>query len=144
METKVADIMRSPAVTISIGADIIEAARLMRDRNVGILSVLDADRLVGVITDRDIVVRCIACGARAEQIGVAAVMSPDPLTCYDQQRIEEAAARMADNQVRRLPVFNDVHWLVGTLSVDLIAEDYSEHLAGETLGEIVERRGQRA
>jgi len=133
--------MRQPAVTIPASAGIAAAAEKMRDMNVGILTVLDHDQLVGVITDRDIVVRFVTGGEWAMQARVRDVMSPEVRICFDRQTIEDAAAAMGNHQVRRLPVCDDAERLVGILSVDMIAEEYSEHLAGETLGEIVEKRG---
>jgi len=118
---KVANIMRQPAVTIPASASIAAAAEKMRDMNVGILTVLDHEW--------------------AMQARVRDVMSPEVRICFDRQTIEDAAAAMGDHQVRRLPVCDDAERLVGILSVDMIAEEYSEHLAGETLGEIVEKRG---
>jgi len=138
---KVADIMRRPAVTIAASANIATAAAMMRDHKTGILTVLDLDQLVGVITDRDIVVRCVAGGGVAMHVLVGDVMSRGVLICFDGQTVKDVAATMGDHQVRRLPVCDMTERLIGVLSVDRIAEEYSEYLAGETLGEIVETRG---
>lgn len=137
---KVADIMRHPPITIPASASIPEAAAQMRAGHVGCLAVLENGRLVGVITDRDIVMRAVIGGERAMRLRVRDVMSPEVLFCSDRQRVEDAAAALGDHQVRRLPVCDAQARLVGLLSVDRIAEEYSEHLAGETLGEIVETR----
>jgi len=94
-----------------------------------------------VITDRDIVVRFVSRDETAMHVRVGDVMTPKVLTCFDSQTIEDAAAAMGDHQVRRLPVCDEAKRLLGVLSVDRIAEEYSEHLAGEALGEIVETRG---
>lgn len=138
---KIADIMRQPSVSISASACITVAAERMRDRDVGILTVLDHDQLVGVVTDRDIVLRFVTGGEPARNVLVREVMSPEVLICFGGQTIEYAAITMGDHQVRRLPVCDEAKRLIGILSVDRVAEDYSEHLAGETLGEIVETRG---
>ena len=137
---KVADIMRKPAVTIPAVASIAAAAAKMRDANVGILAVVDNGDLVGVITDRDIVVRFVAKERASLNSRVADFVSSEVLTCYATDTIEQAAAAMGDRQVRRLPICDEHENLIGVLSVDHIAEDYSEELAGETLGEIVETR----
>ncbi|WGW04321.1 CBS domain-containing protein [Tropicibacter oceani] len=137
----VSSIMQKPAVTIATNATLCAAAQKMRDENVGLLPVLENDHLVGVITDRDIVVRCLAAQLSARQCCVRDVMTCNILSCRDTDPIEAAAARMGDNQFRRLPVHDANQVLVGVLSVDDIAEHYSERLAGETLGEIVEARG---
>lgn len=137
---QVTDIMKRPAVTIAATASIAAAAAKMLNRNVGILTVLDQDQMVGVITDRDIVLRVLALGLRVQGISVGNVMSSDVTVCFADNSIERAAATMGDHQLRRLPVFDQNNRLKGILSVDCIAEHYSEHLAGETLGEIVETR----
>ena len=103
---KVADIMHQPIVTIPATASIVDAAAKMRDWNVGLLTVLDQDQLVGVITDRDVVVRVVANGETAPTALVREIMSDEVLICLDKQSIEDAAAIMCDFQVRRLPVFN--------------------------------------
>lgn len=138
---KIADIMTRPAATIPATSSVTAAAVRMRDLHAGMLCVLDAQSLVGVLTDRDIVVRCVALDRAARSTSVRDIMSRDPLICFETQRIEDAAAIMGDHQLRHLPVCDNAARLVGLLSVDRIAEDYSEHLAGETLGEIVETRG---
>ena len=112
----------------------------MRERDVGFVAVIESGALVGVVTDRDIVLRSVSVNGRANDILVSDVMSRHVLTCLECQTVENAAARMGDNQVRRLPVLDETGNLVGVLSLDTIAEDYSESLAGETLGEIVEER----
>lgn len=140
---RVGDVMRRPAVTIPATATVAEAALLMRSSNVGLLSVTEAGRVVGVITDRDIVIRELAEAPPGPQRPVGEVMSREIVRCQDSETVEAAAVRMADHQLRRLPVFDAAGALVGILSLDRIAEDYCEHLAGETLGEIVETRGPR-
>ncbi len=137
---QVNDIMRRPAVTIAATASIAVAAAKMRDRNVGILTVLDQDQLVGVITDRDIVLRVLAVGLTLQGTSIGHVMSSDVTVCFADDSIQRATATMGDHQFRRLPVLDQKNRLKGILSVDGIAEHYSEHLAGETLGEIVETR----
>lgn len=118
---------------------MVAAATKMRDQKVGMLNVLDNDKLVGVITVRDIVLGYVALGA-PEGCVVSDIMETNVITCYDHQSIVEAAAMLGDHQIRQMPVFNRAERLVGMFFLDTIAENYSEHLAGETLGEIVEPR----
>ena len=82
---------------------ILEAARRMRDDDIGSLPVAEGDRLVGYVTDRDIVVRGLAEG-RAADTHIREVMTDRVLYCFEDEHVEEVAANMADNQVRRLPV----------------------------------------
>ena len=135
----VRDIMDKP-VSISTGDSIEVAATKMRDEDTGMLIVIDNETLVGVVTDRDIVVRVLAADPPLDTRGIDAIMSRNVVTCREMQPIPDAAAIMGDYQKRRLPVLNVKDSIVGVISLDKIAEDYSEHLAGETLGEIVERR----
>ena len=112
----------------------------MRNRDVGGLAVVDRGKLVGFITDRDIVTRYIADAVPLHLLPVAQFMTRNVISCNETDAIEAAAVRMGDHQIRRLPVFDAEGSLSGILTLDAIAEDYSEHLAGETLGEIVETR----
>ncbi len=137
----VGTIMRQPAVTVHPTATIDAAARLMRDEAVGMLGVLDDDgALVGVLTDRDIAIRTIAAAEFPGDVVVSESMTTTVIVCYEAQSVEDAAAIMGDNQIRHLPVLDAAGQLVGLFSLDMIAEDVSEHLAGETLGEVVETR----
>jgi CBS domain-containing protein len=116
------------------------AAERMRDHGLGALPVVDGGRLVGIITDRDIAIRYVARVEPQTGWAVARYMTSPVLCCHETQTVEEAAAIMADHQIWHLPVLDDVGGLVGLLSLGDIAEHYSEHLAGEVLGEIVEAR----
>ncbi|MHA6262346.1 CBS domain-containing protein [Arenibacterium sp. CAU 1754] len=139
-EIMIRDIMRKPAVTVSVRESIVSAAVRMRDRNTGFLTVMDTEGMVGVLTVHDIVTRFVAAGTLSKDYPVGDFMSRGIIKCLDMQPVEDAAVIMSDHQIRNLPVCNTEGALVGTLCLDHIAENYSEHLAGETLGEIVERR----
>ena len=130
--------MREP-VMVSVDDSVAAAAALMREHDIGSLPVMNGTRIVGMITDRDIAIRHLAATA-SDGAMVQNIMAGEPVTCPDTASVEHAAALMGDNQVRRLPVLDRAGRLVGIVSVDDIAENYSEHLAGETLGEIVEYR----
>lgn len=99
-----------------------EAAQKMRDGDFGMLPIGEGDHLVGMITDRDIVVRAIAQGKDPKQVQVQEVMSKQVLYCYEDQTLEEIAKNLADNQIRRLPVLNRQKRLVGILSLGDIAQ----------------------
>lgn len=142
-QRRVRDVMHRPAVTIPATATVVEAALAMHRSKVGLLSVTEGAEVVGVITDRDIVVRELAKGPPGPHGRVSDAMSRDIIRCLETETVEAAAIRMADHQIRRLPVFDAAGELVGVLSLDRIAEECCEHLAGETLGEIVEVRGSR-
>ena len=121
-------------------ATLREAAQRMRDLDVGPLPVCgENDRLVGMITDRDITVRSVAQGQDPGTTLVRDVMTPKILYCFDDQEIAEAARIMEQNQVRRLVVLNRDKRLVGILSLGDVAVDTGdEQLAGHTLEAVSE------
>lgn len=114
----------TPAMTM------LEAAQKMRDGDFGILPIEENDRLVGIVTDRDIAVRGVAEGKDPKQVKVRDIMSPKVLYCYDDQTLEEIAENLGDNQVRRVPVVNRQKKLVGILSLSDMAKS---HLAPDKL-----------
>lgn len=130
---------RFPSTT-GLNASVIEVSRLMHEDGAGAVIVVSSGRLVGIVTDRDVAIALSGHGGCVLTRSVSQVMTPDPFTCFEDQDLAEAAAIMADNQVRRLPATDHDNHLVGLLSLDSIAKDYSEHIAGEILGEIVEQR----
>lgn len=136
-----AELMSRPARTVMAGQSIGTAAGLMRRFDVGLLPVVNAQgKVVGMLTDRDLVV-----GLAWRQEGplatpVEALMSTSMVHCYADQTVDAIAAIMGDHQVRRLPVLDRSERLVGIVSVGDIAEDASELIAGQALGEIVEER----
>lgn len=101
---------------------LFEAAKKMRDGDFGILPIQKNDRLVGMLTDRDLVVRGIAEGLNPKEIKVQTVMTPNVLYCFEDQALEEVAENLGDNQVRRLPVLNREKRLVGILSLGDLAQ----------------------
>lgn len=123
------------------GQSIATAAGLMRQFDIGALPVVNPQgAMIGMLTDRDLVM-----GLAWPQEGplatpVETLMNPNVIHCYVDQTVEAIAAIMGDHQVRRLPVLDRSDRLVGVVSVGDIAEDASEKLAGEALGEIVETR----
>jgi len=98
------DVMSTEVQYVGPTDTLRRAAELMEQFNVGALPVLDGGKLVGMITDRDIVVRSIAKGKDPESDRVGNVQSPDPLTCYASQSVDEVLAAMGDQQIRRVPV----------------------------------------
>ena len=137
---KVRDIMTAGVECIQPTGTLREAARMMKDLNVGPLPVCgDNDRLVGMITDRDIVIRAVAEGDDPDATPVSSVMTPKILCCYEDQDISEAARLMEKHQVRRLAILNRDKRLVGIVSLgDLAVDSRDEQLAGHTLEAISE------
>ena len=113
----VQEIMSRDVELIDPNCTICEAARLMRDDNVGALPVGENDRLVGMVTDRDIVMRAIAEDRPAGSTNVRDVMSKRIYYCFEDDDIDEAADIMAKHQVRRLAVLNRDKRLVGIVAL---------------------------
>lgn len=99
-----------------------EAAQKMRDGDFGVLPIGENDRLVGMITDRDITIRGTAEAKNAEKVQVRELMSPNVLYCYEDQTVDEVTQNLGDNQIRRLPVLNRQKRLVGILSLGDVAQ----------------------
>ena len=117
---KIKDVMSRDVQVISPDAPIAEAAKRMRDGDFGMMPVGENDRLVGAISDRDIVVRGLAEG-RDGQVKVRDVMSDRVRWAYDDETVERAALMMAQYQIRRLPVINHDKRLVGILALADVA-----------------------
>ena len=115
-------------------ATLQEAAERMRALDVGALPVCDNDRLVGVVTDRDITIRCVADGHDPRTDHVSDAMTPEVFYCFDDNDVTDAAELMRDKQVRRLPVLNHDKKMVGIVALgDLAVENGNEQLAGHAL-----------
>lgn len=129
-----------------IGPDetLIEAATQMKTRNVGILPVCNHNRLVGVLTDRDIAIRAVANGLDPHSVPVRTVMSRLIFSCFEDQDQEIAACIMETNHIRRLPVLDRNEHLVGIISLgDLAVRTNDEELALRVL-EHVSTRPERS
>jgi CBS domain-containing protein len=113
---------------------VAEAAEKMKDLDVRILPVCDGDRLMGMLTDRDIVVRIIADQRDPKQTTVIDAMTPQVAYCFEDEDVQEAAMLMVDKQIRRLPVLNQDKRLVGIVSLgDLAVQTKNTQLSGEVL-----------
>jgi len=128
----VREIMTGDVQLLSPQDSIQDAAQRMRDGDFGSLPVAQGDRLVGYVTDRDIVVRALADG-RASDARVEDVMTDRILYCFDDENVNDAAANMAENQVRRLPVLNREKRLVGIVALGDIAVKASDKPAEDAL-----------
>lgn len=133
---QVSEIMTKGVKVVTPDTRIPEIARRMRDEHVGALPVLDNDRLIGVVTDRDIVVRGLADGRDTAGISARELMSEGVHYCYENQGTREVAATMAESGVRRLAVLNRDNQLVGLVSLGDLCLNGAAAEAGEALGEI--------
>ena len=133
----VQEAMTANPTTVTPETPGTEAARIMRSEDTGIVPIVEGDRLVGVITDRDLTLRILAEG-KSPDTPVGQLASKDVVSVDPQQGLEEAARLMAEHQVRRLPVVEEDGRLVGILSQKDLAEAGYDTLTGE----VVERISQ--
>jgi CBS domain-containing protein len=122
----VANIMSRNAVTIHVDHSVTEAAQRMAEADVGFLVVLDGDEIVGTVTDRDIVVRCVAQGPESHSHTVCSVMTRHVVYCHDHTPIADALGLMTEQCVRRLVVVGGDEELAGIFSLSDIAQ--AQHL----------------
>jgi CBS domain-containing protein len=128
------DVMTSNPRTVSPEDTIQNAARIMRDEDTGVVPVVDNGRAVGVVTDRDIVVRAVADGQLNRSI--REIVSGDVVTARPDMSTKEAAQLMSEHQVRRLPVVENDR-LVGIVSIgDLAVKEGSDKRMGDALQDI--------
>ena len=141
---KIRDAMTRDVRMVRPDQPIREAAHLMAELDIGALPVQDNDRLVGMITDRDIAVRAVAEG-RGADTRIGDVMTNDIKYCYEDQEIEEVTRNMGEQRLRRLPVMNRDKRLVGIVSLgDVAMERGSQDEAGQALGGISRPGGEHS
>jgi CBS domain-containing protein len=140
---KVSEVMTRDVRLIEPTESIRDAARLMAELDTGILPVREGDRLVGMITDRDITVRAVAQGMGPET-SIREVMTDDVKYCYEDDETEDVARNMADIQVRRLPVLTRDKRLVGIISLSDMAVSDEAGKAGEAVAGISQPGGQHS
>ena len=133
------DVMTSAVECVAPNATLQEAGMKMLSFNVGALPVCEDDQLVGMLTDRDIILRSVAQGLDPNLEIVQDVMTPDVAYCTEEQDLAEVASLMRDKQIRRLPVLDGMRRLVGIVSLgDLAVSAPDQQLSGETLKGISE------
>jgi len=140
---KVADVMTRKVQLASPNDSLMEVAKRMTKEDVGFLPVGENDRLVGTITDRDIVARAVAQG-KDGQARVRDAMTQDVKYCFEDESIEDVVQNMSDNQLRRLPVVNRDKRLVGIVSLADAAMKYDPAAAGDAMSGVVEPGGSHA
>jgi CBS domain-containing protein len=140
---KVSEAMTRDVRVASPNESIRDAARIMAEINAGALPVGENDRLVGVITDRDIAVRAVAEG-KEPSTKVRDIMSQEVLYCYEDQDVDDVARNMGDVQVRRLPVVNRDKRLVGIISLGDVACKQDVEVTGDTVAQISQPGGKHS
>src|SRR5579884_2059932 len=138
MGKSIRDLMTERPRTVLKGAPVVEAARAMREEDAGVVPIVDGDRLVGVVTDRDIAIRVVAEGRDPESTTVDDIASQNVVTVDPQQDLDEALRLMAQHQLRRLPVVEEDGKLVGIVAQADVARRVDAARTGEVVGEISE------
>ncbi|HEX2547294.1 MAG TPA: CBS domain-containing protein [Ramlibacter sp.] len=137
--TTVADVMTRDVRTMEPGDSVVEAARCMDELNVGVIPVCEGDKLVGMVTDRDIVVRGVAAQeGELKNMKLADVMSGNVRCAKEEDDVDQVLSEMAEAQIRRLPVVDANQKLVGIVTLGDIAAKGGEDEAdvGMSLGDI--------
>lgn len=132
---KVADIMSSEPITLTENDTAGKAAKLMEQHNIGSLPVVNGQELKGIITDRDIVLRCIAKGCEPTQTNASEIMSPYVASVSSDESVSSALSKMGEYQVQRLPVVDNGK-LCGMLSLSDIARQRMYEEVSEAVAEI--------
>ena len=138
------EFMTTSVECIPPGMSVQNAAMRMKSLDVGFLPVCERDRLVGTITDRDMVLRVIADGKDISDCKARDIMTTDVFWCYEDQTADEVAQYMADREIRRILVLDRNKRLTGVISIGDLAKGGEEQKTGETIREIVEAPRQAA
>jgi len=126
-------IMTQPVDVIDSSTTSRDAAKRIRDENIGALPIRENGELVGMVTDRDIVARAVALNSLPSSTSVSEVMSRGIYYCFEDDSLEEAARIMAEHQVRRLPVLNRAQELVGIIAMADIARSGDKEAEEEAI-----------
>jgi CBS domain-containing protein len=138
---RIREVMSRDVILASPRQTIGEVAQMMSARDIGFMPVGDRDRIIGMITDRDIVVRGLAAG-KGPNTPVGDVMTEDVKYCFEDEDIDHVVTNMGENQVRRLPVMNRNKRLVGIVTLADAALEHDPVIVGEALLRVVEPGGE--
>ncbi|HWJ32938.1 MAG TPA: CBS domain-containing protein [Gaiellaceae bacterium] len=134
--------MTSNPCTIDADKPVAYAAKMMRDEDVGLAPIVEGDKLVGMLTDRDIAIRVVAEGRDPGQVTVKDIASKQVVTIDPQQDLDEALRIMAKHQVRRLAVVEEDGKLVGVVAQADVAREGDDAQTGELVEEISKQEGK--
>jgi CBS domain-containing protein len=136
MAKTITDVMSVNPCSIDADKPVAHAAKMMKDEDVGLAPIVEGNRLVGTLTDRDIVTRVVAEGRDPQSVTVREVASTQLVTIDPQEDLDEALRLMASNQIRRLPVVEEDGRLIGVVAQADIAREAKEKETGELVQEI--------
>lgn len=135
---RVSNVMNKGCQFLSVSDKAFQAAQIMANHDLGVVPIAEQETLVGMVTDRDLVVRGVAKGADLNSTSVSDLMTDQVYYCFDDQECDQVAANMAEMQVRRMPVVNREKQLVGVVSLGDLASNGASS-AAETALEGVSR-----
>lgn len=139
---QVKELMSRTVATVLPSTPLTEVASKMRERSIGFLPVCEGEKLAGIVTDRDIVLRIVAAGRDPNGATAADAMTGDIIYCFEHDPIDEAARLMAAHQVRRLVVLDVQDKIVGVVSIgDLAKRSGERRMPADTLEAVSEDRG---
>jgi len=130
---KVKDAMHTDVKWVGPDMSLTEIATKMWEQDIGAIPVGENDRIIGMITDRDITCRAVAAGSDPSSIKARDVMTKGVTFCAAEEELEDAAHRMEEKQIRRLPVLNEDKRMVGMLSLGDLSHAASHELSGEVI-----------
>jgi CBS domain-containing protein len=136
MGKTIKDAMTSNPKTVTSDQTVADAAKIMKQEDAGVVPIVEGDRLVGVVTDRDITITVVAEGKDPQSTRVTEIASRDLVTVDPQQDLDEALRLMAQHQVRRLPVVEEDGRLVGVVAQADVARHADERKTGEVVEQI--------
>ena len=124
---KVKDCMCNDVCCVKPETKIQEVAKLMSENHIGCIPVCDENQCIcGIVTDRDVLLRCVVCNKDTNQTPVSDIMSCNVCTCKEDDEITNAETKMGQNQIRRLPVCDDKNKVVGILTLGDLAQNDQE------------------
>lgn len=136
---RVRDVMTANPQTVTQGDNLLQAARIMRDQDTGVVPVVDGRKVIGLITDRDIVVRAVADGKDLNGVRVSEVMTKNVRSVKEDAAVDDVLSLMSGAEIRRVPVVNNSDELVGIVSIgDLSTRTDRDNKVGRTMEKIAE------
>jgi len=142
---QIRNIMTADVEVVRPDTPLAEAARRMRDLDIGLMPVSDNNQLLGILTDRDIAIRAVAQARDPRTTPVRDVMTTDMVFCYDDQDVSEAARVMREKQIRRLLIRDHTMHLVGVVSLgDLAVKGGEQKVGGAVLEEVSQPIGSKS
>jgi CBS domain-containing protein len=136
MGQRIREVMTSNPSTIETDGFVVEAAKIMKQEDAGVVPVTENGRLIGMVTDRDIAIRVVAEGKDPQSTSIREVASTDLVTIDPQQDLDEALRLMAQHKVRRLPVVEEDGRLVGVVAQADVAREGDDTKTGQVVQEI--------